>query len=184
VDEEQLRLVSAAKKGDKDAFTALVRDYKDYVYRISYGILTNHAEAEDVTQEVFVKAYLQLSSIREARSFPSWLATIATRRAIDVYKRGQRLPLVSIEPDLLGGQADEIERAEKRMTVHDMLRELNPIHRAVLVLRELEGYEYEEIANVLDIPIGTVRSRLSTARTQLRRWAKLSGEVSNDEQPR
>lgn len=180
MDEEQLGLVSAAKQGSKDAFAALVRAYKDYVYRIAFGILTNRGEAEDVSQEVFVKAYLQLRHLRDARAFPSWIAMIATRRALDVAKRKQRLKTVPIDENVLHGQVDEMGQIDKRLVIHELLSKLSPIHRAVLILREVQGYDYDEMAKVLGVPIGTVRSRLNTARSQLRKLA-VEGEVVTDE---
>lgn len=177
MDEEQLGLVLAAKHGDKDAFAALVRAYKDYIFRTAYGILMNRTEAEDVAQETFVKAYLQLRGLREERSFPSWLATIATRRALDVAKRQQRWRFVPVEEELLYGETDEMANVDKRMLVEELLGKLNPIHRAVLVLREIQGYDYVEISRILGVPIGTVRSRLNIARTQLRKLAIASGEL-------
>ena len=185
MDEEQLRLVSAAKHGDKDAFASLVRAYKDYVFRIAYGIVMNRAEAEDVAQEVFVKAYVQLRNLRDSRSFPSWIATIAARRALDAAKQKQRWPLIPMDENILSTQTDDIAHADRRMVIHQLLSQLNPIHRAVLVLREIYGYDYDEMAKMLGIPIGTVRSRLNIARTQLRKLVMDSGEVekSGNETP-
>lgn len=170
----------AAKHGNKDAFAALVRAYKDYVFRIAYGILMNRMEAEDVAQETFVKAYLQLRGLREERSFPSWLATIATHRALDVAKQQQRWRLVSMEEDLPSGETDEMARVDKRILVQELLGKLNPIHRAVLILREIQGYDYAEISRILGVPIGTVRSRLNIARAHLRKLAVAAGEVGTN----
>lgn len=165
LDDNHLRQIQAAKAGNREAFAQLVRSYKDFVYRTAYAILHDGAEAEDVVQESFVKAFLSLRSLRDERAFPSWISTIATRIALDIVKRRQvswapvsnseRLPAPSVNSDL-------------RLDMEAALAQLSPEHRAVLVLREVQGFDYREIADILGIPIGTVRSRLHTARMQLR----------------
>ena len=176
MEEQHVRLISAARQGDKDAFSQLVTLYKDYVYRIAYGVLTNHAEAQDVTQEVFVTTFLRLSSLREPAAFPAWLARATTNRAIDVTKRRRRYSTIPIEDQQIPGPSNEIEQVDNQLSVERLLAELTPIHRAVIVLREIQGLDYEQIANVLDVPVGTVRSRLSNARTQLKRLVEKSDE--------
>ncbi|UOF90705.1 sigma-70 family RNA polymerase sigma factor [Fodinisporobacter ferrooxydans] len=171
MEEKDLQLIRSAKHGSKEAFALLVQNYKQYVYRTAYGILQSRTDAEDVVQEAFIKAYLSLAQLQEERSFPSWITTITTRLAIDLIKKRQRASPVTWDDSWLQIQdpKHDISHTELRLSVHHALAELNEDHRAILILREIHGFDYQEIANILQIPIGTVRSRLHSARMQLRK---------------
>jgi RNA polymerase sigma-70 factor (ECF subfamily) len=162
--------IRAAQAGDKEAFTRLVRSYKDYLVRTAYTIVRDRGEAEDVVQEAFVKAFLSLTGLKDERAFPTWIATITTRLALDSIRR--RRPDVSLSVSEAVPYRDRgaapASAAELRMDLAAALAKLSPEHRAVIALREIQGFDYREIADILGIPIGTVRSRLHTARMQLR----------------
>ncbi len=170
------RLIDRALAGQSAAYGELVFRYQDRL-RASLSRLTGSAEeAEDVAQEAFVQAYLKLSSFQRSSRFYTWIYRIAFNQAIS--KSRKRRPRVSLsvvqeaggvepvaESDGPTEPAIQIERAE---LLHAAIAELEEDHRQVIVLREFEDMDYQQIAEVIDAPIGTVRSRLFRARAQLR----------------
>jgi RNA polymerase sigma-70 factor, ECF subfamily len=169
VNQQDLVLVRDSMRGDTEAFTMLVRNYKDFVYRIVYAILQNHVDTEDVLQETFIKAYQSIIGLRDERTFPSWIARIATRTALDWKQRMNRLRAVPVELEQIVSERDPNKGIRIRVDLENALGQMSTEHRAILVLREIHGFDYEEIAGILKIPVGTVRSRLFNARVRLRR---------------
>ncbi len=183
----QLAWLQAAQKGDKAAFGHLVENHQSRLLTVAYAVLGNRHDAEDVVQEVFVKAYLVLEQLKEPASFRSWLLRITVNKAINWRKKTARIWLeldkMTLEDDG-AGPAEELEASEQRRQIQAALEQLTPQHRAILVLREEEMLSYEEIAELLGLPIGTVRSRLSYARQKLREafWALEKVAEGGDEQ--
>jgi RNA polymerase sigma-70 factor (ECF subfamily) len=175
--DNHLQLIRAARAGDKEAFTHLVHAYKGHLFRTALAIVRDYGEAEDVVQEAFVKAFLSLSTLKDERAFPSWLSTIATRIALDAVRKRQ-LKVASYNDDVakLDALTARTSNSDLRLDLLEAMLKLSPEHRAVIALRELQGFDYQEIANILDIPLGTVRSRLHTARMQLRNLLQGHGE--------
>lgn len=168
--EREVQLIRAAKRGEGDAFSALVQSYKDRVFQTAYGILRHRLDAEDVAQEVFVKAFFSLPKLREEQAFGAWIVTITTRVALDILARRKRLESVWHDiTQMLDRNSRGPDPVHTRLVITEILDALSPEHRAALILREVQGFSYQEIADILDIPIGTVRSRLSTARAQMHR---------------
>jgi RNA polymerase sigma-70 factor (ECF subfamily) len=148
----------------------LVSQYRRLLISVVYRQGLDLAEAEDVAQEAFVRAWLALSRYKpSAGSWRAWLCRIAINLAIDVHRR--RKPQVDLDEALPDGGTDPAEQAEKSMrakVVRQALAQLPPASRAALVLCEYEGLSYAEIAATLDIPVGTVMSRLNYARRRMR----------------
>jgi RNA polymerase sigma-70 factor (ECF subfamily) len=184
-------LVERARAGDRSAFGSLVEAYQDKIYGYVSRMLGDPDEAEDVAQETFVRAYQSLPSFRGAASFHTWLYRIASNLAIDVARRNRRHsagdfsldePLPSAEGDYerdiaddSGGPEQLTTRREMQELVREAVAELPEKLRAVMVLYELQGESYEDIAEILGCPLGTVKSRLFNARAQLRdRLAQLA----------
>lgn len=177
-------LVERAKAGDRPAFGQLVEVYQDRIYGYVSRMLGDPDEAEDVAQETFVRAYRSLPQFRGAASFHTWLYRIASNLAIDVARRNRRQntgnfsldePLESEEGDYEREIADEggspeqlTQRREMQELVRQAVAELPEKLRAVVVLYELQGESYEDIAEILGCPLGTVKSRLFNARSQLK----------------
>ncbi|MGE5674289.1 MAG: RNA polymerase sigma factor [Mycobacterium leprae] len=166
--------VRAAQNGDSRAFAALVHDFSDYVYHIAYSVLWQAEDAEDVAQESFLKAYTSLGQLREAGAFATWLARIAVNLARDrLRRRGEASLLDDLPPDapeLVAptGPPDEwLVARETQAAVQAAIAALPNYYRTPLLLRVRAGLTYEEIAAVLAIPIGTVRSRIHAARDRL-----------------
>lgn len=164
------QLVRRAIRGDMDAFGDIVERYRLPVLRTAHGIVGSADEAEDVAQQVFVKAWQALETFQPGGSLGSWLYRITVNAAIDATRK--RRPQVALD-DIAPPRSDQhIERsvldAEEAERVRRAVRNLPPASRAALVLREYEQLSYAEIAEVLNVPIGTVMSRLHYARQSLK----------------
>ncbi len=175
-----LELVDRAKDGDRRAFGRLVETYQRRVYALAYGILRNREDAWDAAQEAFVKAYKSLDKFEGNASFYTWMYRITYNVAIDHLRSRSRkevsdLPESKMVDEALrraghGGKGDpdkETHRRELKAVLSRAMSRLSEKHRAIIVLREIEGLSYEEMAEVLDISKGTVMSRLFHARKNL-----------------
>jgi RNA polymerase sigma-70 factor (ECF subfamily) len=177
---EEATLVRAAQGGDAAAFTALVRHFQRPVYRIAYGLTRNAADADDLAQETFVRAFQAIGRFRVGEPLYPWLARIATNLAFSLFRRRRRRPETSIEPLVEAGKqwgvdddpAVHAERGERDLRVQAAFGRLSDEHQAVLALRVVQDLSYEEIATTLRIPPGTVMSRLSRARAELKKLLK------------
>jgi RNA polymerase sigma-70 factor (ECF subfamily) len=176
-------LIRRARGGDRDAFGMLVERHQDRIYNAVLRIVGNTAAAEDVTQKVFVNAFLRIREFTGGSLFTTWLYRIAHNEAISNLRYEGRRRAVSLDrtssdeeepslpepPDMNADPAAAAERQEDVEMLHRALARLDPEDRSILVLREMEGLSYEEIASAMSIPIGTVRSRLYRAREALRK---------------
>jgi RNA polymerase sigma-70 factor (ECF subfamily) len=172
-------LIAASLEGDTDAFGELVRRYQDRLYNTVYRLLDNADDAQDVVQDAFLNAYQSLAGFKGDSQFFTWLYRIAVNTAIS-HKRKQRLTFsidggrngqARVEPldtSDAGRPGEALERAEEERRVQRALNRLSPEHREVLILKDLEGEKYEAMAERLGVPIGTIRSRLHRARSELR----------------
>lgn len=168
MNEADWELVRRAQGGDQDAMTTVVTRYQGYVYRTAYGIVQHAADAEDVTQETFLKMYRSFRTLRNVRTFPTWLARIAAHTALDRVAQRERNHPASMDDLEVMASSDTVHGSDLQIDVARALARLTPQHRAVVVLREVYGFDYAELAQILNVPVGTVRSRLHHARMQLR----------------
>lgn len=173
-------LIAASLQGDTTAFGELVQRYQERLYHAVYRMLDNPDDALDVVQDAFLNAYQCLHGFKGDAQFFTWLYRIAMNSAIS-HKRKQRVVL-SIDMARRNGEASaeppdpsedtrpghSLERAEQERRIHRALSRLSPEHRSVLVMKDMEGQKYEEMAELLQVPIGTIRSRLHRARLELR----------------
>ena len=174
---DERELIEKVRKGDQEAFARLVDLHRDRIYRLVRGLLKDADEAEDVTQEVFVKAFYRISSYKGDSAFFTWLYRVAVNASTDWRKKWRRRKGLSLEDGPTGAEGirDEGPRPERLAHGRDLgrrleraLAELPEKYRTILVLREYEGLSYEEIARVLELRKGTVESRLFRARERLR----------------
>lgn len=166
--------------GDERAIRWVLNRYRDRVVRLATHVLHNSREAEDVAQETFVKAFRQIGQFRGESGFYAWLYRIVINVCLDRMRRKCMHSELPLEEQLLPCSISTTPDVEKRMMVEQVLDSLTPPMRAALVLREIEGLEYSEIAVVLNIPVGTVRSRLNNAREQFRRhWTAVQEEADH-----
>jgi len=187
-------LVELVLADDQDAFTVLVERYKDAVQNLAYRMLSNAAEAEDVTQETFVRAYTQLATYKPAHKFSTWLLSIASHLAIDQLRRRRflALPLEDVPfldwiADVGTGPEQSAIEGEQQDEVQTYLQRLPGKYRAVIVLRYWYDFSYEEIARTLNLTPALVKARLHRARELLARYMKqnsLNEEEQTDALPR
>jgi RNA polymerase sigma-70 factor (ECF subfamily) len=163
-------LVARSQRGDTDAYDQLVGAYQHRIFALAYRITGNREDAWDAAQEAFLKAYRNLRAFHGRAAFSTWLHRIAVNAAIDVVRRRPPHPPVSIDLPLttLDDPADEAMRKDVQQRVHRAIAGLPNEQRVVIALRDLQGLRYDEIAAVLRVPVGTVRSRISRAREALR----------------
>ena len=161
-------LVSRAQSGRLDAFEELVRRHRLATYRVALRVLGDESDAEDATQDAFVQAWRNLGGFRADAAFSTWMYRIVTNRCLNMLRARRRTEPLPDDREAPASRPDRI--AEARWQVEDLklaILRLTPEQRAPLVLRELQGCTYEEIAGALDISIPAVKSRLHRARLEL-----------------
>jgi RNA polymerase sigma-70 factor, ECF subfamily len=161
-------LVSRAQAGRLDAFEELVRRHRLGTYRVALRMLGDESDAEDATQDAFVQAWRNLAGFRADAAFSTWMYRIVTNRCLNLLRARRRTEPLSERHEAPTARPDRI--AEARWQVEDLRRaiaRLTPEQRAPLVLRELEGCSYGQIAEALDLSIPAVKSRLHRARLEL-----------------
>ena len=180
-------LIGRAQTGDVRAFAELVQRYKDPMYNLAYRMLRDRQEAEDIAQETFLHVFRALSRFQMGERFSPWVYRIATNLCLDKLRRnkGRSVSLdapMGPESDVHFQVADPgdgpdlaLELSELRDDVQRAVDALPERYRAIVILRHLHDRSYEEIAEIVDLPLGTVKTRLFRAREILRRW--LSGVV-------
>jgi RNA polymerase sigma-70 factor (ECF subfamily) len=171
VDDPQL--IESALAGNSAAFGDLVRKYQDRLYNTIVHLIGSTEDAKDVVQDAFVKAFVKLESFQRSSAFYTWLYRIAFNTAMSRQRRRRETRSIDDDcghdpADPTAALADRLEQEELAGQVRTALATLSEEHRLVLVLRDIDGCEYEAIAEILEIPLGTVRSRLHRARLQLR----------------
>jgi len=179
---DELQCIERARAGDAKAFGLLVERYQDRVFNVCVRILADRAAAEDLTQEAFVKAFTSITGFDGRAAFFTWLYRIAVNLCLSARRRPTR-PTVSLDAESDGryaatgaarlagdGPSPDVQaaRREEHGLVLAALAELDEEHRAVVVLRDIESLDYGEIAEILQVPTGTVKSRLHRARMALR----------------
>ncbi len=181
-DSEETRQLARARAGDQAAIGWLIARYRVRAVRLATRILRRADEAEDVAQEAFIRAFRNLHAFRGEGRFYTWLYHIIVRICLDRQRIRRWNAEETIDLDALCAAAAHLsaEDIDRHVLVEMLLDRLSPPMRAMLVLRELEGLEYEEIAKVLEIPVGRVKWRLHEARGQFRvLWQQVMREVEN-----
>jgi len=188
-----MALICRCQQGDEPAIEALVQRYQNYVFRLCYLVMRNEQDAEDMTQETFIRACRALPrfEVREGISFEAWLYRIAVNCCRSRMRRKwyQVMPWqrLGFGERISAGPEDRPEwvvlRDEQRSQVLNVINRLGEKHRLVIILRYYADLSNEEIARVLNIPSGTVRSRLHTARQRLRESLAAAGLVDEEIRP-
>lgn len=175
-------LVNKAKNNDLQAFGRLVELYQKRLFALCVQLTGNQDDAQDLSQDVFIQAFASLNSFRQQSDLGTWLHRIAVNKWINISRKEKRHPVVYLDAPVKtadgevqrevaatdGNPQELVEAKEFHSLVRQALHQLTEEHRAVLVLREVQGYSYEDIAVILDCSIGTVRSRLNRARKAMK----------------
>jgi RNA polymerase sigma-70 factor (ECF subfamily) len=181
-------LIADSLKGNTAAFGELVRRYQDRLYNTVYRLVDNADDALDVVQDAFLNAYQSLESFKGDSLFFTWLYRIAVNTAISLKRKKRVMVRIDtggsngdavmepFDPSNLSRPGHALEQAEQEQRIQQALSRLSPEHRAVLIMKDMEGQKYEMMADVLGVPIGTIRSRLHRARLELRELLEQSEE--------
>ena len=178
---EESVLVRQSQKGDLAAYADLARRYQERIYATIYHMTANHEDAADLAQDTFIKAYQALKSFKGGSSFYTWVYRIAVNKTINFLKQRKNRAHMSLndldfnaehDPDLVALVSDKTPRrdanlAELQEKLNEAMQKLSEPHRLVVTLHDVQGLAHEEIAEIMDCNIGTVRSRLFYARQQL-----------------
>jgi len=174
-------VIARAREGQEQAFAELLRRYKAPVFNLCLRMLKNRDDAEDIAQDVFIKVFAMLDRYDERYAFRSWLFKIAANQCID-FIRKNRVKLLSLDeplryrgeeierqfPDQGPGPVDKVERKQIGELLMGITEELPPHYRSMIVLRHQEQMSYEEISQVMDLPLGTVKARIHRARAMMK----------------
>jgi len=183
------RWIERSKKGSKDAFARLLERYERPVYHHVLRMVGNIEDAEDLTQEIFLKAWMGLPSFQGDSSFSTWLYRLTNNACIDFLRREKKRrgdaslddearDLGAQLPDPSPSPQRQLEADEVSQGIWAGLQQLTPDHREVLVLREIDGLSYEEIGQILGLNPGTVKSRIARARLALAKFLRKNGNLS------
>lgn len=158
-------------RGDEKAFEQLVGETQNKIYAVCLNMLKNTHDAQDAAQETFIKAYRSLTSFKGESKVETWLTKIAVNTCLDILRKRREMYDLDEAADAADVNTPEskAEKNETRQMVRSAINTLPPEMRSIVVLKDIEGYSYEEIADMLNLNIGTVRSRLSRAREKLRK---------------
>ena len=187
--EDEKTLIVKCQKGDYEAFEILIDKYNERAYAVAFGVMGNHHDASDMTQESFIKVYKNIGKFNFRSSFNTWLYRIVKNTCIDELRKKKRKKVVSLDAGIEGDDGDyfmqvvdekadiqaKLESEETTELVWSALEKLNEKHRSVLVLADIKGYDYLEISRMLDLPLGTVKSRISRARENMAEILKRIG---------
>jgi RNA polymerase sigma-70 factor (ECF subfamily) len=185
VGNEDQQLIEACRSGQTEAFGGLIHRYQDRLYPTALRLTGRPDDAFDLLQDAFLRAFQKLDRFHGDSSFYTWIYRIMVNLALTERRKRRKpgrteVPLATdlIDPSDTSDPADSLTRSERHSQVQIALNSLAPDHRAVVVMKEFDGLRYEEIASMLDVPVGTVRSRLHRARCELR--DRLRGLVLDD----
>jgi RNA polymerase sigma factor (sigma-70 family) len=178
---EEQELVIRARRGELDAYDELVRRYQERIYATIYHMTSNHEDANDLAQESFIKAFQAIKTFKGGSSFYTWVYRIAVNKTINFLKQRKNRAQMSLndldfnaehDPDLVALISEKTPRreaglAELQEKLNAAMRTLSEAHRLVVTLHDVQGLSHEEIADIMECNIGTVRSRLFYARQQM-----------------
>ena len=181
---EEMELVKRARKGDLTAYDDIVRRYQERIYATIYHMTANHEDANDLAQDAFIKGFQALRSFKGGSSFYTWVYRIAVNKTINFLKQRKNRAHLSLDdldfnaehdPDLVALISDKTPRreaglAELQEKLNVAMQKLSEPHRLVVTLHDVQGLSHEEIAEIMDCNIGTVRSRLFYARQQMQAY--------------
>lgn len=190
---DERALVERSKKGDLSAFDELIKRYEKQVYGFAYRMTQNYDDANDVASEAFIKAFQAIDRFRGDSNFTTWIFRIVTNTYLDKRKRRKSHADYSLDEyieleesavarqiqDPSAGPSDLVELQEREAVIQSAINELPDYQRIMIVLYHMESRSYEEIAEIMDMPIGTVKSRLNRARLALREKLEANRELFN-----
>jgi len=188
-------LLGRAKAGDVNAFEQLLEGYQRRIFNIAFHMVNNYEDAGDLVQEVLIRIYKSIGGFKEQASFSTWVYRITTNVCLDDIRKKKRRKVISLDEEIKFDDGelvrqiksddpspeDQAEKNEFKKSVNRAINRLSEEHRLVIVLRDIQGFSYEEIAKVLKCPEGTVKSRINRARQALKNILKNDSELLFEE---
>jgi len=175
------KLIKKCAQGDIEAFEELILKYEKTAYNIALKMIRNQDDAMDISQEAFIKVFKSIKTFNFEASFSTWLYRIVTNTCLDFLRKNSKRsyslnnPINTEDgeiqreiPDVSNNTEDIFEKQLTKELVHKAINKLEDNHKAVIILRDIEGFSYEEISQILDCSLGTVKSRISRARNNLK----------------
>jgi RNA polymerase sigma-70 factor (ECF subfamily) len=164
-------IVQQCKNGNYEAWNMIVDRYAKTIYNLALNFFNNREDAEDITQDVFLKVYNNIDKFREDKSFNSWLVKLSTNYCIDHWRKSKRsAKRVDLSDDLMKTEHTPEDSAVKEYDVANLrnkMSDLDPDLRLLLIMRDIQNHSYQEIAEILNLPLGTIKSRINRARIRL-----------------
>lgn len=185
-------LLKRAQKGDIEAFQELIQIHQKNIFNLSLKMIGNYEDALELTQEVLIKLFKNLKKFKGDSKFSTWVYRITTNQCLDFLRKNSKINNVTYVNDYESENKinevkqdkylpeDELIKKEENKVIQSALNHLNENHRIVIILRELNGYSYEEISKIIKEPIGTIKSRINRARIILRDFLKPNLELFKD----
>ncbi len=178
----ELELLKKSKEGDIEAFEQLISAYQKKVFNIALRMIGNHDDASDLAQEVFLKVYKSIKQFKEESSFSTWIYRITSNVCLDEVRKLKNKKIISLDEEIKQGEneikrqikdirpspEDFTEQNELRKAINDAIMTLPEDQGVAIILRDIQGFSYEEIANITKCPIGTIKSRINRARKDLK----------------
>ena len=192
--EKEREWIARAKRGDEASFEALLSSCKEKAYNVAYRYLRNEDDAMDALQESFIKIYRHLNQFNEQSRFDTWVYRIVVNTCSDMlrrtknkalrealYKHEEQRDAIAAIPDAGAGPGEVLEQKEESAYIISCLEKVGSDHKEILILRDIQGFSYEEIAKIQDCSLGTVKSRLSRARNRLKEVYLTGGKTEQSE---
>jgi RNA polymerase sigma-70 factor (ECF subfamily) len=193
--ESEKDLLKKSKSGDIEAFERLIEGYQTRVFNIAYRMIRNHDDAADLAQEVFIKVYRYIKNFKEESSFSTWIFRITKNVCLDELRKRKNKHIISLDEEIKLNDGEVVRQIESKDDTPEMLAEKKEIrelinnaiddlsaeHRIVIILRDIQGFSYEDISKIIECPEGTVKSRINRARKALKQKLKSKGELLTGE---
>lgn len=170
---DELSLIKRVQQGDMQVFNELIAPYIKPAYNIALKYLKNREDAQDISQDAFVKVMKSIGAFKGNASFSTWLYRIVINLCHDFYNKNKKRE-EALEHLVLNYSEDDEERVlqkDRAQVIHEIFQEMEEEKRAILILRDVQGFRYDEIADILNIPIGSVKSKISRARERFKQIA-------------
>lgn len=191
--ENEENLLKKSKNGDIEAFEELIKGYQKKVFNIALRMIGDYEDASELAQEVFIKIFKSIRNFKEESTFSTWVYKITTNVCLDELRKRKNKRIISLDEEIKHDSGESqiqivdpglspealLEKKEIKKAVIEAIEELSPEHRIVIIYREMQGLNYEDIARIVKCPVGTVKSRINRARQELKEILKYKKELFN-----